>query len=146
MNYKIRSSLLLLILSFPIYAAPPIVSGNYWQCTTLDKTNRQWSAVSIYQKVALNFSFASCKKESSLPATCKTTGNNCEQFIQGVNVQPMWQCTAFDRTALPWRSNGYSQREDAALAAKAYCQQKSTVPGTCYINLVTCVNRNPSGL
>jgi hypothetical protein len=54
----------------------------------------------------------------------------------------MWQCTALDQTGEPWQSNFYSQRLDAALGAKAFCKEKSSVPDTCYINLVTCINKN----
>jgi hypothetical protein len=141
MNYRIFCLFFVLNLSFTGYAAP-IISGNYWQCTTFDSTNKHWSAISVYKKIAKNFSFSSCKKESTLPASCKTSTRNCDQFINGVNVQPMWECTALDAMAEPWKSNDYPSRVDAALGAKAYCQQKSTVPGTCYINLVTCVNKN----
>lgn len=145
MNYRACSCLILLLslaASAPSVYAEPMVNGDYWQCTTHDETNKQWDAVSIYQKVALNFAFASCKKESVAPATCRTTQSNCEQFIQGASTKPMWKCLALDRTATPWRSDAYSQRYDAAFAARAYCQQKSTVPGTCYVNLVTCSNKN----
>jgi hypothetical protein len=134
---------LLFVISLPFtVCAEPLISGNYWQCITTDRTNKHWTAVSIYQKIAQNFAFASCKKESTTPTSCKTSRQHCEQFIDGVSVQPMWECLALDRTAAPWRSNRYSNRWDAALGAKAYCQQKSVVPGTCYVNLVTCVNKN----
>lgn len=53
----------------------------------------------------------------------------------------MWRCTAIDITAQPWESNFYSNRDDAALAAQAYCKENSTLPATCYINMVTCANK-----
>lgn len=149
MNYHARSCLILLLslaASASSVYAESMVSGDYWQCTTHDGTNKQWGAVSIYKKIALNFAFASCKKESVAPATCRTTQSNCEQFIQGVSIKPMWKCTALDRTATAWRSDAYSQRYDAAFGAKAYCQQKSRVPGTCYVNLITCSNKNGPNL
>jgi hypothetical protein len=142
MNYRARSCLILLLSLTTTTYAEPIHSGDYWQCTTHDGTNKQWGAVSIYKKIALNFAFASCKRESVAPATCRTTSGNCEQFIRGVSSKPMWECTALERTATPWKSDVYSQRYDAAFGAKAYCQQKSTVPGTCYVNLITCSNKN----
>ncbi|KTC93518.1 hypothetical protein OQJ18_04035 [Fluoribacter dumoffii] len=133
--------LLVLGISASSFAAP-IIEGDYWQCATHDANNTKWLSKNMYQKVALNLSYAACKKNSQIPATCKTTRSSCIQFIDGINVMPMWQCTAFDREALPWRSNLYANREDAALAAEAYCKQKSPVPYTCFINVVTCVNKN----
>lgn len=143
MNSYLRVCVLLLLsLCSSVFAAPLALNGDYWQCTTSDASSKQWSAISIYQKISLNFAYALCKKESTVPATCRATKDNCEQFVRGVSIKPMWQCTALDMTAVPWRSNPYAQRDDAALAAKAYCRQKSVVPGTCYVNMVTCVNRN----
>lgn len=116
--------------------------GSYWKCVTYDKANKAWTAQSSYRKVAINVAFAACKKESQLPATCKTSISNCEGFINGVSTRPMWRCTAIDITAQPWESNFYSNRDDAALAAQAYCKENSTLPATCYINMVTCANKN----
>lgn len=143
MNNAVRACFLLslLNLSAAVFADQVPMNGNYWQCTTYDASNKQWSAASAYQRVALNFAYDLCKKESILPNTCKAAENNCEQFIQGISVKPMWQCTALDKTATAWNSNLYSQRDDAALAAKAFCRQKSIVPETCYVNLVTCINK-----
>ncbi len=118
--------------------AEQLANGAYWQCTTFDASNKQWQAQSPYKKIALNVAFASCKKESTAPLSCKAPQTRCEQLIAGISIKPMWVCTALDRTAVPWRSDLYSQRDDAALAAKAYCREKSIVPETCYINLVTC--------
>ncbi len=36
----------------------------------------------------------------------------------------------------------YTVREDAALAAQTSCKRESSIPETCYINLITCVNLN----
>ncbi|CAM2836503.1 Uncharacterised protein [Legionella steigerwaltii] len=134
--------LLVLGISVPSFAEPINTEGNYWECSTQDASHTKWSAQNIFQKIALTLSYAECKKNSQAPATCKTSKANCIRFINGVNVMPMWRCTAFDREALRWRSNLYPFREDAALAALAYCKQKSPVPYTCFINLVTCVNKN----
>lgn len=116
--------------------------SNFWQCATHDSTGKQWGARSYYQKIALNFAFASCKKESTAPVSCRTTSRDCEQYIQGVSIKPLWTCTALDFNAVPWVGTSYWQRYDAAFAAREYCHQQSKVPGTCYINMVTCVNRN----
>lgn len=143
MNYYTRFCFVLLLGFSATVGAEPVADGsNYWQCTTYDATNKQWLARSTYEKIAINVAFAACKKESTAPATCSATKNNCEQIVLGFSIKPMWVCTALDRMAQPWRSNLYSQRLDAALAARAYCRQNSAVPETCYINLVTCVNRN----
>lgn len=132
-----------ILLSIPIssFAVTIDPNGNYWQCKSNDATDTYWESKNIYQKIALNFSFAKCKKNSKVPATCKTSVANCARFVAGVNVMPMWECTAFDKEAFAWTSNQYPHREDAALAAQAYCKQKSPIPETCYINLITCLNK-----
>lgn len=134
--------LALLSYSLPIFAEPIDKDSTYWKCSTIDATHTVWTSESIYQKIALNIAYAMCKKKSQAPTTCKTSRTNCEKFVQGMNVTPIWQCTAFDREALIWKSNFYSIREDAALGAQAYCKQKSPVPDTCYINMLTCTNKN----
>ncbi|WP_392537108.1 hypothetical protein [Legionella sp. 227] len=134
--------LLLLGISVSSFAEPLDTEGNYWQCFAHDATHAKWSSQSPYQKIALNLSYAECKKNSKAPATCRTTKMSCIRFINGINVMPMWRCTAFDREALSWRSNLYPNREDAALAALAFCKHRSPVPYTCYMNVVTCINHN----
>ncbi|MGL5743018.1 MAG: hypothetical protein ACRCXC_11035 [Legionella sp.] len=138
---KIFYFLILLSISFSS-VAEPVANSTFWQCTTHDATDMQWSAKSIYQKIALNFAFFQCKKNSKAPKTCKTSKVSCEKYINSLNVTPSWVCTALDRQALAWRSNRYPNRDDAALAAKAFCRQNSAVPGTFYINMVTCINKN----
>ncbi|HHX8387406.1 TPA: hypothetical protein ACVO2F_000213 [Legionella pneumophila] len=141
-NYIFYGLLLLIGLSHHGFTAPMMKKGSYWKCVTYDKANKAWTAQNSYRKVAINVAFAACKKESQLPATCKTSISNCEGFINGVSTRPMWRCTAIDITAQPWESNFYSNRDDAALAAQAYCKENSTLPATCYINMVTCANKN----
>jgi hypothetical protein len=134
--------LLSVMVSGTAFSAPLTGNNSYWQCTTEDKTNKQWTAKSGYQKMALNLSYDACKKQSQYPDSCKASNNNCEGFYLGMSTKPLWRCTALDRTAIPWQSNFYSQRDDAALAAQAFCKNKSTVPETCYVNMVTCRNLN----
>jgi len=124
-------------------ASPDPFSGNYWQCSTIDSENKSWTEQGAYELTATNRAFAKCKKESNYPTTCKTSKNNCEQYINGITTRPMWQCIALDQNAKRWPSNYYYQRDDAAIAAKAYCQDKSSLPETCYVNLITCRNMNP---
>lgn len=115
---------------------------NFWRCTAFDAENKEWTINSNYQLTSVNRAFEACKKQSNLPKSCKAAKETCEVFINGVSTRPMWRCTALDREAAVWLSNVYSQRDDAALAAKAYCQEGSAVPETCYINTVTCRNLN----
>lgn len=142
MNYYLYAGVLLLVLSPVSGMSMPLESDSYWQCKTQDKLNNEWLVKNPYQKVALNLAFEACKKESKMPKTCSASKSACEGFVQGISISPLWRCTALDSTAVPWRSNFYTQREDAALAALAYCKQKSTVSETCSINLVTCKNFN----
>jgi hypothetical protein len=113
-----------------------------WKCIARDAANKEWRASSNYERVAINHAFELCKKESTLPSSCKTSKQDCEAFIDGVSTRPLWRCIALDQMGKPWESNLYSQRDDAALAAKAYCQDQSGFPDTCYINLMTCRNLN----
>jgi hypothetical protein len=119
-----------------------LASGNYWRCTTSDAANKEWNADSTYEISAINKSFDDCKKQSGNPSTCKASKETCEMFLNGASTRPMWRCTALDQMAKLWPSNIYSHRDDAAIAAKAYCQQGSSFPDTCYINLMTCKNLN----
>lgn len=116
--------------------------SNVWRCTAHDAANKEWIINSGYEITAINRAFDACKKESTLPSSCKTSKESCEVFVNGVSTRPMWRCIALDQTAKEWSSNVYSQRDDAALAAKAYCRQSSSVPDTCYINLIACKNLN----
>ena len=134
--------LLVFIAQQSLAASADLISGNFWRCLTQDATYRQWVVDDSYEIVATNKSFDSCKKESAYPGTCKTSKEACELFINGVTTRPMWMCTAFDHKATPWTSIIYSNQDDAALAAKAYCRQKSPLPDSCYIHTITCKNIN----
>lgn len=113
-------------------------SGNFWQCTARDVANNEWKGDSEYKLSAINKSFDACKKASEAPQTCKTSQQDCEPMVNGVSTRPLWHCTAYDQMAAAWESNLYQQRDDAAIAAKAYCEQSSGFPDTCFINLMTC--------
>ena len=115
---------------------------SYWQCTASDGDEKQWVATGDYERSATNKAYEGCKKSSKLPLSCKVAKENCEAIINGVSTRPMWQCTALDQMAKAWPSSFYTHRDDAALAAKAYCQQRSSMPDSCYINLLTCKNLN----
>ncbi|MGL6028618.1 MAG: hypothetical protein ACRC0B_00585 [Legionella sp.] len=136
MKHGIKLALLMLI---PL-SSMAMDNTTFWRCSTTDGNNRTWHASNFYQKMALNHAFDACKKESETPLSCKTSLQDCEGFNQGLSTRPRWRCTALDYDALPWQSNAYSQRLDAALAAKAYCKSNSAIPDSCYINLITCRN------
>lgn len=130
------------ILSGSAYSYSNSDTFNYWKCTTQDQEKKQWASTNNYKKIALNVAVDKCKKESRAPSTCTLSKTTCVQFHNGVNTTPLWECTALDDNAEPWVNNPNPQKEDAALAAKSYCQENSKLPDTCYINLITCININ----
>lgn len=130
------------ILCFPAYAELVDLSQDYWQCTAFDTMNKHWLTTSNYQLTALNKAYENCKKESTMPQSCKVAREHCEAFISGSSTRPMWQCTALDDLATPFMSTIYRNPDDAVLAAKAYCRQESPYPDTCYAYLFACKNLN----
>jgi len=130
-----------MLFSASAWSADVLIT-DYWQCTSYDKQDQQWLAKSQYERTATNKALEACKKQSKEPESCKIAKEYCESIVNGISTRPMWQCIALDLMAKPWRSNFYTNRDDAALAAKAYCQQRSGIPDSCYINLLTCKNFN----
>lgn len=118
------------------------VDLNYWKCVAYDATNKEYGGHSDYQLTSLNRALDACKKQSTVPQTCKTAKESCEMVVNGITTKPTWRCVALDYTATPWPSNLYDKPTDAALAAKAYCQAHSVVPETCYMYTFTCRNLN----
>jgi hypothetical protein len=139
MNYEIKLSFLLLFVPLIGFSMP---NQDYWICRTQDINQMEWTAKSEYQKIALNLAFDACKKRSKNPSTCKASTEACEGFHLGKSTKSFWRCTALDRAADYWRSNYYHHKDDAIMAAKAYCKSKSSVPETCYVNVITCININ----
>ncbi|GGI81369.1 hypothetical protein [Legionella impletisoli] len=130
-----------------LFANPAAVmrgQNSYWQCKAYDDQNHQWVAHSSYARVAINKAYEACKSQSKMPASCKTAHEYCESIIKGVTTRPMWRCTALDMHAHVWVSDLYTNRNDAALGARAYCEHRSGMPETCYVNLLTCNNENKS--
>jgi len=74
------------------------------------------------------------------PMTCKVESEDCEDFIRGKSTRPIWQCTALDRNGKAWVSHANTKRDDAVVAAQAYCLKRSSVPKSCYVNVLTCDN------
>jgi len=129
------------LLCFPLMNA--IAANDYWQCTSRDATEHEWKATGDYEINALNKSYEACKRDSKSPVSCKTSKEECDFLVNGETTRPLWRCTAYDQMAKKWPSNLYRHRDDAAIAARAYCEDRSGFPDTCYINLMTCKNVNP---
>ncbi len=110
-----------------------------WHCTTTDKNNKQWFVKSIYERAARAQTMDACKKQSKVPASCKT---DCEGFNHGISTRPAWQCTALDDDSKAWKSAAFAHRDDAAIAARENCKAHSSVPDSCYLNFSTCKNLN----
>lgn len=64
-NYIFYGLLLLIGLSHQGFTAPMMKKGSYWKCVTYDKANKAWTAQSSYRKVAINVTFAACKKKAN---------------------------------------------------------------------------------
>lgn len=140
MSRKRIALALVLLLSFSLNAEN--AERTLWRCTAFDAQNRDWIFESSFELTAINKAYEACKKQSNIPSSCKAAKEACELLVNGVTTRPMWRCVALDQMAEAWPSNIYRHRDDAALAAKAYCQDHSAFPDTCYINLITCKNLN----
>lgn len=116
------------------------ILGEIWQCKVQDKTNKEWAAQSNYKIAAINQALDACKKQSIYPLSCRMLQGSCGESINGHSLRHHWQCTALDFRGTPWSGPSRARKDDAALAAKAYCRRYSTMPDTCYINLITCFN------
>ena len=116
-----------------------------WQCLAQDNTKHQWIGKHGYERVATNKAIAACKKESTVPTSCKVLSEACLYFIgdKAFRSDPshphlLWQCTALDHQAKTWVGQQSEHRDDAALDAKTYCEEHSRVPDTCYMNFSMC--------
>lgn len=116
--------------------------SSYWQCASIDSEGKQWVIKQTYQRSAINLALQACKQDSRIPLSCQVSHEACEEFENGVSTRPAWTCTALDDDGKPWISNPYPKKDDAILAAQAYCQEHSTTPDNCYVNELTCKNTN----
>lgn len=137
---KLLPVITLALLPFLSFAGGSEV--NFWQCHVEDENAQVWVAEHSYQRTAMNKAFENCKKESKNPQSCRAAITACDYFVNGVSTTPLWKCTALDRMSKEWESNPYPHRDDAVLAARAYCVQRSGVPDSCYVNLVMCKLKN----
>jgi hypothetical protein len=151
-RFKLLQSIFLMLLISPAWAA------TYWQCIAQDGESKQWTAKSTYQRMANTKAFEACKKESHIPATCTVPEETCVYLNQVADSSApvvvtkaihnqsrtsngsLWQCTALDWRAKPWLNRPAPNQDAAAMSAKAFCQRHSSLPDTCYVNLITCRN------
>lgn len=142
-RYQLRISGLavLLMLSTNLFSAGNN-DKNFWRCKAIDSSQTSWSAESSFERAAINKAYHACKKQSRYPKSCKTAREYCDAYVNGINTTPMWRCTALDQMAKAWLSAIYRKRDDAAIGAREYCKSKSSMPDSCYINLLTCRNLN----
>ena len=132
-------------MTIPSYADNVMRGHNsYWVCKSYDTTNKQFIAQNTYQRVALNKAYKACKNNSRAPNTCKVAKEYCENYVKGRSQRAYWQCTALDFLAQAWVSDGYNTLDEAAIGARNFCEQQSGLPDACYVNLLTCKNRNNS--
>lgn len=120
---------------------------NNWQCSALDADQQTFIGQGHYETKALGQAYELCKKESKFPLSCKVSKANCEvspKKTQSANSRPLWRCLALDQMAEHWQSGIYSNRDEAAINAKDFCQSNSTFPDTCYVHLMTCTNLSAS--
>ncbi len=137
---KQGAKLAILLITNPLWA---LDTGHYWQCTSSDSDNKQWVAQGIFERAAISKAFDACKKQSRVPESCKPDPGVCAGFDHDVRIQTAWRCTALDQDANPWVGQAYSQ-DDAAMIAKSLCKEHSTIPGSCYMNVLTCTfSREP---
>lgn len=114
------------------------ISADFWRCQSEDEAERIWKVDDVYQKRAINAAYAFCKKQSKYPKSCHVAKTGCQFFANGVNTDQLWVCSALDKLSQLWPSNPYPNRNDAVVAAREYCQQKSQASDSCYVNLLTC--------
>lgn len=137
-----KKTLCMLLFAIPglIYALPD--ANLTWKCTISDSANLIWNNESVFKRKASNLIFDACKNESTDPESCKPDNIRCDSFLNGISTTPIWECMALDSNATPWFGDISSQRDEAALSAKAECTHKSQIPATCYMHMLTCRNRN----
>lgn len=140
------STLLLTKTTWAEQSYPDAATQPHFTCMAYDSEQKQWAGESTYAITASNKALDGCKKQSHFPESCKIAKEQCqdiEQFTSAAGPsQALWRCTALDQAAKTWVGNTYSQGDAAAIAAKEYCRKNSSIPDSCYVNLLTCVNIN----
>lgn len=116
--------------------------NDYWVCKATDFEQKTWTAGNQYQRRAVLDALDACKKQSRFPNTCEAANEDCDGIISGTINRPVWRCTALDTLAKHWHSNISANEIEAAFSARALCEKESSVPLTCYVNMLTCENLN----
>lgn len=140
-----RSLLTVLLLGVPLILEAALgvaQSKEEWHCFAQDYTNKRWVVVSSHELFSIHEAMQNCKKESNQPKSCSASISNCEGFINGVSIRPLWRCTALDSLANPWFSAIHWKADNAIFSARSRCQRHSPAPETCYVNAHTCKNLN----
>lgn len=133
--------LLLLLITFSISFS--CFSQDTWNCQVKDATGKYWEVQHKFRMSARNLAMDTCRKQSTAPNSCDFANQSCDTLYDGLSKDPLWVCLALDSTAKGWKNHPNKQKYDAALSAKGFCQHKSSVPETCYVNLLTCKDINP---
>lgn len=123
-----------------------IQAETIWECSIADTNNMVWKFNNSYEKKALNIVLEGCKKQSKNPESCHKNNIICEEFVNGVSTTPLWICTALDAQANPWKGKTSTIKEDALFSAKSLCKTKSSVPETCYVYPLACINQHEMNL
>lgn len=119
----------------------PLQANVFFECQLSDDKNIFWKSSSVFEKKALNTVLDHCKKESINPDSCLKKNIICQEFSNSINTRPLWECTALDANAREWLGKADTAIDDAIFHAKAKCKSKSTVPETCYVYAVGCLNK-----
>lgn len=140
-----RSNLLWLCLLYfvsSVAVADTVVAApeTAWKCSASDKENKHWTAQGNFERMAATNALDACKKLSQIPGTCRLDHEQCSSTGPQPKPAGRWRCSALDKTAALWIGKTFPVRDNAALGAKDYCQKKSGLPETCYVNLITCRN------
>lgn len=120
----------------------PSAAEATWVCTARDANQVSWVITENYKRAGMAQALDACKKQSQVPGTCRMPESKCDSYVDGVLTTPMWQCTAIDFLAVPWRGAANTTPDRAALEAKLNCKENSSLPETCYLNYITCRNLN----
>lgn len=113
----------------------------FFECQLSDDKNVLWKSTSVFEKKSLNTVLDHCKRESINPDSCLRKNIICQEFSNGINLRPLWECTALDANAKEWPGKADTTKDDAIFSAKAKCKSNSAVPETCYAYEVGCLNK-----
>lgn len=124
------------------YATNSEPNQGQWECIAQDTYQYQWHATHPYQRVASSKALEACKKQSTLPRSCKIVIGCDPLFVTHTDLlEQHWQCQALDANATAWDATDQTSKENAMLDAMQMCKKHSALPDTCYTNDSTCHQR-----